>query len=256
MEGIRTERLGGVLVLRMARGKTNALNISLVEELNAAIDTAASDTEVRGLVLASDCPGFFSCGFDVSEVFSYDRNNMTYFLGRFIDLYEGLYLLPKPAVAAISGYARAGGAMLAAACDFRVMSEEGADFALSEIDLGLMLPPGFLRMLTGAAGFIAARDIVLTGAVVLPQRAREIGLVGELVEPSMVRQRAVDLCASLAAKPETAFAADKRELREIAGRTVSNSDRTCLQQMIEVWFSPEVEARKQSLIGSLRGSAG
>jgi enoyl-CoA hydratase len=247
MEEIRCEQLNQILVVKLARGKANALAAPMVEELNAVIDEAAGDTGIRGVVVASDCPGFFCAGFDIHEVFEYDRNSMTLFSARFIDLYESIYLLPKPVVAAISGHAYAGGAMLAVACDLRIMATEAADFALNEINLGLMLPPGFIRMLVGVVGPGAAREIVLSGNPVGPGRALEIGLVSEVVDLSCIRQRAVELCSSLAKKPGAAFVANKRALREVLGRTVSDSDRVYLQEIIDHWFSPEVEARKQAL---------
>jgi enoyl-CoA hydratase/carnithine racemase len=120
MEFIKCERDGSLLVLKLARGKANALNGAMVEELWAAVSEAAASDEVRAVVLASRSPRFFSGGFDVAEVFRYDRETMTAFFGRFIDLYEGLYHLPKPVVGAISGHAFAGGAVLALTCDLRV----------------------------------------------------------------------------------------------------------------------------------------
>ncbi len=247
MEGLRYEKVDDILSIRMTRGKANALNIAMVEELNDAVDRAAGDPAVRGIVLGSDCEGFFCGGYDVSEVFGYDRDSMTLFSARFIDLYEGLYLLPKPVVAAISGHAYGGGAMLAAACDLRIMSRDGADFALNEINLGVMLPPGFIRILVGAVGPGPAREMILAGSPVRPERALEIGLVSEIVDSKMIQGRAVELCSSLAKKPESAFAANKRSLREVLGRTASDSDRIYLQSIVDRWFSPEVVALRKTL---------
>ncbi len=254
MEGIHCERLDKILVIRMARTKANALNISMVEELNSAVDSAAAEPGVRGIVLVSDCPGFFSGGYDIAEVFRYDRDSMTLFSARFIDLYEGLYLVPKPVVAGISGHTYGGGAMLAVACDLRIMATEGTDFALNEINLGVMLPPGFIRMLVGAVGPGAAREMMLLGNAVSPERALEIGLVTELTDSASIQRRAIELCSSLAGKPEAAFSADKRSLREVLGRTAFDSDRIYLQEIIDRWFSPEVEALRQSLRNSVCGT--
>ncbi len=251
MEVIRYERLDNILAIRMARAKANALNLSMVGELCNAVDQAAADPGVRGVALLSDCPGFYSAGFDVSEVFGYDRDSMTLLSARFIDLYEGLYLLPKPVVAAISGHAYGAGAMLASACDLRIMSTNGADFALNEINLGIIHPPGFIRMLVGAVGPGAAREIIFLGNPVPPERALEIGLVCELAEPEVLQRRAIEACAALARKPEAAFAANKQSLREVLGRTALDSDRIYLQQIIDRWFSPEVTALRQSLRDSM-----
>jgi 3,2-trans-enoyl-CoA isomerase len=96
VEHIRSERDENLLILSLARGKANALNYALVDELCTAVSAAAADGSVRGLVLGSDRPRFFSSGFDIREVFQYDRDGMAAFFGRFIDLYESLYRFPKP----------------------------------------------------------------------------------------------------------------------------------------------------------------
>ena len=119
----------------MARGKANALNAPMVDELHGR-RRAGARADVRGLVLASDRPKFFSGGFDVKEVFQYGREKMTSYFGSFMDLYEDLFRLPKPVVAAISGHSVAGGAVLALACDARVMAEGPFRFALNEVNLG------------------------------------------------------------------------------------------------------------------------
>ena len=141
MEHIQSERNGNLAILILSRGKANALNYALVEELCGAVAAAAADDSVRGLVIASDRPRFFSSGFDIREVFGYDREGMAAFFGRFIDLYESLYNFPKPVVAALSGHTFAGGAILAIACDFRIMAEGDFGFALNEVNLGLALTP-------------------------------------------------------------------------------------------------------------------
>ena len=80
MTFIRTENLDGLLVVTMSRGAANPLNAAMVGELHEApaMDQAP---EVRGLVLASDRPKFFSAGFDVKEVFACGREEMTEFFG-------------------------------------------------------------------------------------------------------------------------------------------------------------------------------
>ena len=76
MEHLLSERNGNLSILTLARGKANALNYALVEELCGAVAAAAADDSVRGLVLASGRPRFFSGGFDIREVFTYDRDGM------------------------------------------------------------------------------------------------------------------------------------------------------------------------------------
>jgi enoyl-CoA hydratase/carnithine racemase len=252
MEHIRTENHEGILIVFMARGKANPLNDAMVEELNSAFRLAAKDESVRGVVLASDRPKFFSGGFDVSEVFRYDRDTMTQFFGRFIDLYECMLKVPKPVVAAVGGHAFAGGAVLALACDLRVMAEGNFGFALNEINIGLVLPPGMIRMAAGAVGVVKARELVLEGKTFTPSEALDAGLASELASPESVLERATARARELGAKPPLTFARVKRNFVEVAGLLSPGGDRQFLDRFIEHWFSPESVRHKQALVDSLR----
>ena len=93
MEFVRTERNGNLLIVVLGRGKANALNRTMIGELALAIANAETDPAVRGVVLASDRPRFFSSGFDVVEVFGYPRDEMRSFFeqfGGFAPTFRGL----------------------------------------------------------------------------------------------------------------------------------------------------------------------
>ena len=102
---------------------------------------------MRAVVVASDSPKVFCGGFDVDRGLRLrPRISMRAFFTRFSELFERLRTLPKPVVAAISGHAFAGGAILALAADVRVMSDT-ASLAVNEVDLGVVLPTHMLRAL-------------------------------------------------------------------------------------------------------------
>ena len=248
MENIRAERSGNVAILTLGRGKANALNSALVNELYTSVVEAGADDAVRGLVLASDRPNFFSAGFDIREVFTYDRDGMAGFFGRFIDLYESLYRFPKPVVAALSGHTFAGGAILAISCDFRVMADGEFGFALNEINLGLAVTPTIRRMVVDAVGTARASEILLFGEPLTPARALQIGLVRDLAPTAEVRDRAIAMARTLAAKPPNAYREIKRSLRGADGST----DRVALDKFLEVWFSDEARQARASVTAGLR----
>lgn len=251
MEFIKVDRDDELLIVTLSRGKANPLNAAMVDELIDAFQAAASN-DVRGVVLASDRTGFFSSGFDVGEVFEYDRDRMKEFFGRFIDLYEGILRLPKPVVGAVSGHAFAGGAVLALACDARVIAEGDFGFALNEVNLGIVVPPGFIRMAVAAVGEKNAREIILEGKTITPARALEMGLADAVVKPEFVLERAVARARELAAKPPLAFGAVKRLFLEAGGLTDASSDHLTLAQFADHWFSPEATERKQALVRSIK----
>src|SRR5262249_43222476 len=143
MTHLRISDDDGIRIVQLSREKANAMNLDMLEELNAAIENAGA---AKALVIGSAQPRFFSSGFDVREVFGYERPAMHHFFGRFMDLYEGILRFPKPVVGAIGGHAFAGGAFLALACDFRVMADGDYGFAINEINFGAVLPPAIRRM--------------------------------------------------------------------------------------------------------------
>jgi len=245
MQHIQTERDAGVAVIKLARPKANAMDRRMLDELITAVEDLAVCSDVRALVLASEQPKFFSSGFDVTEVFSYDRPSMTRFFGRFLDLVARLASLPKPTVAAVNGHAFAGGAVLALACDFRIMADGPFGFALNEINLGIALTPGLIHLTREAVG-PHARSIVLAGETVTPSRAREIGLAHELAAPEEVLPKAKVLAATLGGKPAGAYALAKRWY------SAPFDDRPHLDAFVSQWFSPECQERRNSLMESMK----
>ena len=141
MQHIQVEREDAAAIVKLARPKANALNQRMVEELATAMEELAACSDVRAVVLGSEQPKFFSSGFDVADVFSFDRAAMHAFFGRFLDVVGRLQAFPKPTVAAVNGHAFAGGAVLALACDFRIMADGPFGFALNEINLGIAVTP-------------------------------------------------------------------------------------------------------------------
>lgn len=249
MQFLQIENEGAVRVIKMARGKANAMNPPMVEEMNAAVAEAAADDAVRAIVLASATSRFFSSGFDFTEVFPFDRPTMAAFFGRFIDLYEALANAPKPVLAAMSGHAFAGGAVVAVACDIRVMGDGPFSFALNEVNLGVALPVGIIRMTEAAVGLRHARHLLLEGASIPFPDAAKLGLADEVCETDIVLEHTLRRAHSMAQKPPQAFAAIKRQLVR------AGSDRDGLEPFLDSWFSAESVAKRQEAAASLQRKA-
>ncbi|HEY7547715.1 MAG TPA: enoyl-CoA hydratase/isomerase family protein [Blastocatellia bacterium] len=250
MEFIRHEKKDNLSIITLSRARSNAINGALLVELAQAVNHAADDESVRGVVLASDQPRFFSGGFDVNEVFAYDRERMRDFFGRFIDVYEKLHRLPKPVVAAVGGHAFAGGAFLVLTADLRIFAEGDFGFALNEINFAVVLPPGMVRMAIDALGLRHARDLLFYGSPISPAEALKIGLAKEAVATEAVLERAIHHARALAEKPAAAFAAVKRSFLEATGHAAS--DREGLEPFLDHWFSSDCIDGRQKIIESLR----
>lgn len=246
---IRVNQEGALLVVTLDRGKANALNAAMVDGLHAAVDRAAEGA-VRGLVLGSTSHKMFCAGFDVGEVFAYDRATMTAFFGRFMDLFERIRLLPKPVVAAMSGHAYAGGAILSLACDVRVMAD-GACFALNEVDLGVSLPTRMVQAMVPLARREMMRALLLGGEALTASRVLAGGLVSEVAPAIDVLPVAITRARHLAEKPALAFASHKRALDPLGPPLSDEHARAELTRVMDVWFGEEATARRQALIAKL-----
>lgn len=249
MPDIRTSREGSLLVMTLERGRANALNADMVESMHAGLDEAGDDA-VRGLVMASASHKVFCAGFDVVEVFAYERPKMTPFMRRFIDLLDRVRMLPKPVVAAVSGHAYAGGALLALMADVRIMAE-GYNVAFNEVDLGVVLPPRLIRAMALSAGRPVMRPLLLGGEAISATRAHALGLVSEIAPAIDVLPVALTRARQLAEKPSLAFAVHKEALDSVGG-TPSDADRDAeVTQVLDVWFGEESTTRRQALIEKL-----
>ena len=246
MEHLRYQVTGGVAVITLSRGKANAIHLPMVKEMASAFERAAA--EANAIVWTSDQPRFFSAGFDVNDVFLYDREQLSDFLTTYSQLQQRVLHCPKPTVAALPGQTYAGGAILALSCDFRVMADGPYGFALTEVNIGVNLPTPVFHLLAAAAGVSHARRMFLTGEPMLAQHAHACGLVHELAPDDEVTDRAIALAAKLASKPAKTYAQIKRTILEAAHLTPTNT----LIADVEAWFTPEAIAFKQKLIEQLQ----
>lgn len=250
MEHLQVEPVGPVRVITMARGKANAINAAMLDELHVAVGEAAADRSVRAVVLASASTKLFSAGFDVAEVFPLDGPAMATFFDRFVGLFEALRAMPKPTVAAISGHAYAGGAILALGCDFRLMAEGEVGFALNEVNLGLVLPRQTVQPMLRVCGDAVLRYLLLTGQPLSSSRALAAGLVVDLAPAEDVKAQAIALARSLAEKPPRAFAALKAAL---ATEPLSAAERGSVgAEFAAFWDGEESRARRAAAVAAMK----
>jgi Delta3-Delta2-enoyl-CoA isomerase len=251
MRWLELEERDRLRIVRLARGKGNALNPELVEDLHEAFQQAEADAGVRGVVLASASPSIFCGGFDAMEVFLFGESEIRHFFGRFLDLCRRIVDLPKPVVAAVNGHAMAGGAVLALTCDERVFAEGGYGFALNEINLGMAVTPGIVELTVRAAGAAAARELLLGGDPIPPEKARSLGIASELTPAGALLDRACERCTRYAGKPSEAFAAVKRSLWR-GVKEVMERDAEGIDVFVRQWTAPESVERRRAVTDRMR----
>ena len=175
--------------LRLARPPVNALDPTLVRALRAAIEGAPREG-ARGIVL-SGRPGMFSAGLDVPALLPMKRDDLRVFWADFFGLCADLACSPIPIVAAITGHAPAGGAVLSIMCDYRVMADGAFKIGLNETQVGLAVPERIQAVLRRLVGAYRAERLMVAGTMLDAADAKAIGFVDELVATDLVVPRAI-----------------------------------------------------------------
>ncbi|HVQ94277.1 MAG TPA: enoyl-CoA hydratase-related protein [Mycobacteriales bacterium] len=197
----------GVGTIRLDRPPMNALNAVVQEELRAAAAEAADRAEVRAVVVYGG-PKVFAAGADIKEMVNLSFADMAQRAERLTGAFDSVARIPKPVVAAVTGYALGGGCELALTADFRVCGDN-AKLGQPEILLGIIPGAGGTQRLARLVGPARAKDIVFTGRFVDAEEALRIGLVDRVVAPDDVYPAAVELAARYAAGPAIALRAAK-----------------------------------------------
>ena len=208
-EFVTLETDGGIGTIRLNRPPVNALNDQLTAELAEAARAAAAD-EVRAVVVYGG-EKVFAGGADIGVMAEAGTSEMELRSARLQEAMGLIAGLPKPVVAAITGYALGGGLELALAADFRVAGER-ARVGQPEILLGIIPGAGGTQRLPRLVGPARAKDIVFSGRMVGAAEALRIGLVDQVVPDAEVYQAAVDLVKRYADGPALALRAAKQAI--------------------------------------------
>jgi enoyl-CoA hydratase len=178
-EFVRLEVENGVGTIRVDRPKMNALDIQVQEEIRAAAHEATARDDVRAVVVYGG-EKVFAAGADVKEMAGMSHAEMVARAGHLQSAFTAVARIPKPVVAAVTGYALGGGCELALCADIRIAGE-GATLGQPEILLGIIPGAGGTQRLTRLVGTSRAKDLIFTGRFVKADEALRIGLVDQVV---------------------------------------------------------------------------
>jgi enoyl-CoA hydratase len=234
---VELEQKGAALLIRMARGKGNALDLDLVSALIEALDRLEHSPARAGILTGQG--NVFGAGVDLPALVAGGPD----YVRRYVPLlqrgFERLATFPKPLVAAVNGHAIAGGAILMLACDQRLLARGSARVGLTEVRVGVVFPAWALEMARFATPPQHFSTLICTGRTWQPDEALSRGLVDELVEPERLLDRAVEVAEELAAIPPAAYTATKLAVRrpmiEAARQQAALTDAA----LLEHWSNPE-----------------
>ena len=196
-----------VATIRIERPPMNALNTEVQEGLRAAAAQVTADSSIRAVVLYGG-EKVFAAGADVKEFAGQDHAQMMRDANRLSSSLAAIADIPKPVIAAVTGYALGGGCELALTADFRV-SADNARWGQPEILLGIIPGAGGTQRLPRLVGTAKAKDLIFTGRFVDAEEALSIGLVDAVVPAADVYATAIAMAAKFAKGPALALAAAK-----------------------------------------------
>lgn len=197
----------GIRVLKLAHGKVSAIDIELGEALIAEMKDAL-DPAVKAVIVTGSGSSF-SAGVDLFRLIKEGPDYGRRFLPVLDDFLRAVLTFPRPVIAAINGHAIAGGCILAAACDHRIMTEGNGRIGIPELAVGVPFPALPLQIMSARVADGPLRDLVFSGRTVQIDEAKTMGLIDEKCPSGMLLDRATEVAQKLLSIPAGSFAMTK-----------------------------------------------
>ena len=234
----------GIAVLTLQHGPVNVLDLEL---LTAIPEAVADVADARAIVLTGSGRSF-SAGVDLKRIVDGGPDYVAEFLPALNHALQTVFDHTKPVVAAVNGHALAGGCVLAAACDLRLMS--AGTIGLVELAAGMPFPTVPLEIMRHAVG-PALEQMVLGAGRLTPDRAAAIGLVHDTVDPDRLLPEALRRATELAAVPPDVYAIAKRQLRRPARERIAEGAPSDDPAVQTIWSSDHTNKILRDYLTSL-----
>ncbi len=252
MNTIQLTKKENYTIVQLNRGKVNAINQQMVNELSTVFDDLQHDESVKGAVLTG-IPHFFSAGLDVIELYGYNESQIETFFADFGDLHIQLATFTKPLVCAITGYAPAGGCVLAIAADYRVMADdEKYTIGLNEVAVNIQISNNLVNAYAFWLGNSRANEYLLEGKLLRAREALTCGLVNKVVSLEKVLPKAEEKIKHYLRADESIFKNTKKKLRKQWLMGIEIDVSKDLREAIQLWWNPVIRAKTKAFVDSLQ----
>jgi enoyl-CoA hydratase len=242
---LELDKRGAVTVVRLAHGKVNALDVELLQ----AIEEVMGGLDPGQAVVLTGAGRAFSAGVDLKRVADGGMDYVRVFRPALSRAVKAVFDHPGPVVAAINGHAIAGGCVLAAACDLRLMS--GGRIGLSEMRVGVPFPAVPLEVMRHVVG-TALRRMVLDAVLLGPEEAAEIGLVDHVTSADALLDDAVAEAERLKRIPADVYALTKRQLQGPAQLRIEAISQADEDTVTALWAAPSTLAAISTFLAALK----
>lgn len=248
---IELDVVDGIGVVELRHGKVNALDLELCREVERVMRGLDGREGVRALVLTG-VGQVFSAGVDLKRVVDGGAEYVVEFLPALSAAFRAVFDVGKPVVAGINGHAIAGGYVLAAACDHRIMA--AGTVGLPELRVGVPFPDAALEIVRFAVGPVVARQVMFDGVNHASSVAAALGLVDELCDGGVLGERAVAVADEWARRiPADAFRHTKAQLRTELNARV---DRLTDAATVDLWTTAATDGRIRDFLDRTVGAGG
>ena len=238
-ETLLLEYDGAIAKLTLNRPeKRNAISTRMIAELLTALDDL--ERSKARVVIITGAGKAFCAGMDLEMLAAIAKqtpHENQEDSKRMAKMFRRLWSFPKPMIAAVNGAALAGGCGIATLCDFTLAAPE-ARFGYTEVKIGF-LPAIVSVFLTRQIGDKRSRDLLLTGRLVEPQEAKEMGLVTEIVPADQLTHRALELAATLIAASPSSLTRAKRLLTTAAAASVDQDLERAVLENARIRCTPD-----------------
>lgn len=207
------EQEGGICIVKINNPQSlNALNSTILNELDSAFSHIAADSSTVAVIITGEGKAFVA-GADISQMSTMNASEGKAFGEQGAALFRKIELLDKPVIAAINGFALGGGCELAMCCDIRIASKKAR---LGQPEVGLGITPGFsgTQRLPRIVGMGRAKELIFTADVIDAEEAYRIGLVNKVTEPEELMNVAIAMAKKIADKAPIAVKYSKEAINK------------------------------------------
>ncbi len=237
-------------LIGLDRGKSNAINLAMLQELRSLLKSIGEDDAILGIILHGK-ERFFSSGLDLIELYDLNEVEIKEFWKTFLEVIATLVSFKKPAIAAVSGDSPAGGCVLALCCDYRIMAEGDFIIGLNEIPVGLIIPDSIFHLYSFWIGQANAYRFLLDGKLMNPAEALGAGLVDEVVPVEKLRSRAENQLKNYIQYDANTWQQSKLNMRRVLIGQMNHVPEEMLNEIVSQWWAPSTRSILKTIIENL-----
>ena len=250
MNTLKIIKKEGYTIVQMNRGKVNAINYDMVQELRQAFRDIENDKEIKGAILTGQ-PHYFSAGLDLIELFQHDKKQIQDFFHVFGALFIELMQITKPVISAITGHSPAGGCVLAVASDNRIMADgEQYIIGLNEVAVNIQISQNLVETYAFWIGQGLASRYIMEGKLLNGKEALSAGLVDELVPLEQVLPKAEARMQQYLQADQEILLNTKNKLRKNLLAKLDIDAKNSLKEAATLWWKPEIRAKMEAYVKS------